>query len=71
MRDKFLEFKNSIAILDLQLEESDLKLQEANLKSATLVSANNFLEKNTEQLEAIRDFLQGKLDMINQQLAQQ
>jgi len=61
---QLLELENSKGVLEGQL-------QEANLKLVVLNSANAFLEKNTERLSAIREFLQGQLNMINEQLTQQ
>jgi len=58
---------------ELQKSEDILKnqLQAASLKLDALNTANVFLEKNTERLSAIREFLQGQLDMINEQLVRQ
>ncbi len=60
-------------VLELQGSKDALerRLQETNVKLATLSSANVFLEKNNERLSAVREFLQGQLDIINGQLSRQ
>lgn len=66
-------FNQNSQLLVLQNSKDILahKLEEANLKLAALDSANKFLEKNTEQLIAMKDFLQSQLNMLNEQLASQ
>lgn len=71
LRQQLVKQESQLLELKSFKDTLERQLQEANLKLAVLNSANNFLEKNTERLGAIREFLQSQLNMINEQLAKQ